>query len=114
MIDSRKYTSQTIASGQTTSESLDLQKSADCVLGIVTPAALTSTAITFEASFDGGTTWVPVQQVDGGGAFSLTVSTSQFIPIDPRVFAGVELLRIVGGSSEGADREIGVVLREVA
>ena len=77
------------------------------------PAAFTGTAVTFEASTDGGTTFNAVMEVGGAAAYSVTVAASKFVPLDPRVFAGVGAFKVVSGSAEGAERTVRVVMRRV-
>lgn len=52
----------TIASGQTVSGAAMLGGA--CLVGLITPAALTGTAITFQASAD-GSTYVPLHATGG-------------------------------------------------
>jgi hypothetical protein len=101
----------TIASGGTTSPALDLAALGEQVVGIVTPATLTSTTITFTCCAT-GTTFVPLYD-STGTQVSVTVGTSRFIYLSPAIFAGVAQLKLVGGSSEGGDRVISVLTRPV-
>lgn len=99
----------TVASGATVSGALDLGELA--VVGIVTPAAITSTAMTFQASAD-GVTYNQVTTRDGT-VYSVTISASKHIVIPPADLCGIRYLKVVGGSAEGADRNITVLLRSV-
>lgn len=76
-----------------------------------TPAALTSTACTFEVTTDGGTTWVPLRAVGGASAYSVTVAAGRFIPLDDAAMSVAKSIRLVMGSSEAADRTIKVITR---
>jgi hypothetical protein len=100
----------TILSGATTSNSIDLENLTLC--GIQTPAALTSTAITFTASVD-NVTFVPLYDASTGSQISVTTTTSRGYVISPQLFAGVRYLKVVGGSSEGADRVITLLTRQI-
>jgi hypothetical protein len=75
-----------------------------CLVGIFTPGALTSTAITIQVSHD-GTNWVSVYAADGT-AFSMTAAASRYIAIPPSVSFGWGYIRLVGGTAEAGDRSI--------
>jgi hypothetical protein len=97
-----------IASGQTKSGVIDLS---GCVLvGILTPAALTGTSFSFEASTAADGTFLPVYDISGNPV-SVDVGTSRFIAILPSDLAGIQYLKLVSGSSEGAQRIIGLSCR---
>lgn len=101
----------TIASGQTTSNAIDLSGCDLC--GFYMPAAFTGTTIKVQSSptFDG--TYVEVQ--DGAGAdISLTVVPSKYIPIANLAYiAGLRFIKLVSGSSEGGTRTITIAARPV-
>ena len=99
----------TIANGGTVSTTLSLIGSPRQPLAIITPAALTGTTFTFQASAD-DVTYAPLYFE--GTAVSIAVSTSRFISLDRNEFEGVKYLRIVSGSTEAAARTIGVVVGE--
>ena len=102
----------TIANGATTSDEVTLT-SGQTVVAIITPAALTSTAMTFTASDISGGTFVAIRDVGGASAYSLTVAANYYVPVDPRLFAVARAVKLVGGSSEGAERAIKVIVRNV-
>lgn len=100
----------TISSGGTTSTVADL--SGKALVGMHLPAALTGTAVTFTVDNGSGTYNT---LADGAGAdVSKTVAASKFINLAPSDFAGVNKLKVVSGSSEGADRTITLVVRDLA
>ena len=99
----------TISSGGTVSSALELGVGRS-VLALVTPAALTGTALSFQASVD-GSTYNTV--TDEGSAYSVTAAASRFISIKPGLLVGARYIKVVSGSAEGADRTIVVVSREV-
>jgi len=74
------------------------------IFAVETPAALTSTALKFEYSPDGGTTFKKVY--NEGTEYSLTVAASRFIVVNAAVFRGLSCVRPVAQSSEAAAREI--------
>lgn len=73
------------------------------------PGTLTSTAISFQVSYDGVT--FTALYATGGTAISYTVAASRVIPLDPAVFGAFPYLKIVTGSSELANRVFTVYLR---
>ena len=102
------YTTVVIANGATVSSVLTLNGSR-ILLGFTTPAAITSTAITFQGSFD-NTNFFPLY--DESTSYSITTSTSRFHALKRQVFDGVRYVKLVGGSAEGASRTISVVMGE--
>lgn len=100
-----------IASGQTTSGEIDL---AGCDLcGLFMPASFTGTTIKIQAAPASGGTFVTVQ--DGAGSdYSLAVAASKYIPVSNlAIVAGLRFIKLVSGSSEGADRTITLAARPV-
>lgn len=76
--------------------------------GLVIPAGMTSTSITFQASVD-GTTFYDVYD-STNTQISVTIdSSAKIIKLDPADFVGLEYLKLVTGSAEGADRTIGLI-----
>jgi hypothetical protein len=98
----------TIASSGTVSTSLTLENSRIPV-ALTTPAALTGTAFTFNASAD-GTTFRPLYYEST--QYTVTVSTSRHVGLNRLAFEGVKYLQIVSGSTETASRTIGVISGE--
>ena len=80
--------------------------------GIVFPAAMTGTAVTFDFSFN-GTTWYDVVETDGTEV-SYTVSAGNVVRVDPSgwAFASPGFLRVTSGSSEAADRTINLIFKQ--
>lgn len=101
----------TIASGQTTSDAVNLASIGHALVGLVTPATLTGTAFTFSVSQD-GTTYNTLYDKNGS-SYSVTVAASRYILLPPADFAGIGYLKIVSGSTEGGTRSIVVVTRPV-
>ena len=101
----------TIASGGTTSEAIPTYHGT--ILGFRTPAALTSTAITFTGSATATGTFVPIYDSEGNQV-SVTVTTSRGYTLsgsDADAILGHPFIKFVGGSAEGADRSISVTIR---
>lgn len=105
----KQAASVTIANGQTVSNGVDLGELA--LVGMQLPSALTSVAITFQASHD-GVTYAAITKIDGT-AYTVTSAPSKYIIIPPADLAGARFLKVVGGSAEAADRNIILLLREV-
>lgn len=101
----------TISSGQTVSTAAHVDAGLTPV-AIITPAALTGTTMTVSASID-DVTYYPVYDITGA-AYSIPVGTSRYIALPPGDLSGARHIKLTSGSSEGADRSIGVVVRQVA
>lgn len=97
-----------IASGQTASAVIACSGFVLC--GIQLPAAFTGTTLTFQASID-GTTFQPVYSTASGTALSYTVAQGHYVAVNPQDFQGVNYLKIVSGSSEGAARTLVCALK---
>lgn len=99
----------TIASGQQLSESV----STDGMLlaGIILPATVTGTALTFDFSLD-NSTFVDVVETDGT-AVSYTVTAGDVVRVDPSgwAFASSGYIKVDTGSAEAAAREIVLIFR---
>lgn len=98
---------QTIASGQTVSDSVQLNGFG--MVGIILPAALTSTSMTFKGSQD-NVTFTPLYNTSGV-LLTATVGVSQIVLFVPGDFVGVNYLQLVAGSAEGGTRTIQVISR---
>lgn len=104
-----------ILTGAAVSNSLNLESLR--LFGIVMPAAWTAASLTFQASFDGGTTWVNMYE-SSGTEISVTASTSRYIALDPVIFASITMIKVRSGTSgtpvnQTADRALGLVLRSI-
>jgi hypothetical protein len=99
-----------IANGGTTSASLVLPVNR-IPLAIITPSAMTGTALTFNVSFD-GQTFTPLFYEST--AYSITISTSvaRQYALNRAAFEGVKFLQIVSGSTELALRTLKVISGE--
>ena len=102
---------QTIAISTATSDVLDC--SLGQLVGLIFPAALTGTAMTFTMSNAKEGTYVPVQATGGASAYSITVAASKYVPVDLNTFSGIRYLKLVSGSTELAARSIIAVFRPV-
>jgi hypothetical protein len=101
----------TVSSGGTTSAAFGVGDYT--IAGVITPSALTSTAITFTASDTFGGTYAPVYDSDGNQV-SLSAAASRAIGLsgaEADALAPFKWLKLVCGSAEAADRAITVVLK---
>jgi len=81
------------------------------LVGLIIPATITSTTITFLGSIDNGT--FTAMYNTAGTALSAAVLASRLIAINPSDFASVDYLKIATGSNEIADRTITAIMRNV-
>jgi len=102
-----------IANGATTSGALDCS-SGRTLVGIILPAALTGTTMTFTTAPTSTGTYVPVYDPNAtDAAYEVTVGTARYIPLNPVAFAGCRFIKLVSGASEGGVRTIKCVTRVV-
>lgn len=104
-----KASTATIASSGTTSNAIFI--GGDSLVGIILPAAITSTTLAIHASHD-GTTYNAMYDT-AGNAVSLTIAASQHLHLAPATFSSANYIKLVCGSAEGAEREIQVIFRKV-
>jgi hypothetical protein len=79
--------------------------------GVVFPATMTGTAITFDYSVD-NSSWVDVFETDGTEV-SYSVSAGNVVRIDPSgwAFASNGYIRVTSDGTEAADRKIKLLFR---
>ena len=99
----------TIANGQTTSTAAAVFSAGGIAGAIITPAALTGTALSFQVSLD-NTVFTALYDTSGS-AVSYTVAANRVIPLNPDVFGSFPYLKLVSGSSEAADRTFIILVR---
>jgi hypothetical protein len=108
----------TIANGGTTTDAVDTGLTSTFaksqLVGVSFPATMTSTAMTFTAASTEAGTYTTVKEVGGAATYSITVTASSRIPLDPRVFVCCPFIKCVGGSSEGGARTLTLHFREVS
>jgi hypothetical protein len=101
----------TIASGAAISSIIDTY--AGTLMGIHFPSTFTGASVTFQASDTLNGTYRTVNQFDSSADYSVTVSPTEYQPVDFNVFAGVRYLKIISASNEAAARTLTVSLRTV-
>lgn len=84
------------------------------IVGFSMPPIWSSGAITFRVSSDGGMSYLSLVGIDNSPVTIATPDANTFISVDPKLFAGTNLLEIVCATSPAANAVIGVALREVA
>ena len=94
----------TIASGQTTSDELNIGGASSGVV-IELPAAMTGTSIAIHGSVD-GTNFSPIY--NDGFALSITFVASSIQVISPSKMLGIDKIRLVSSGAEGATRSFNV------
>ena len=116
----------TIASGASLSDAINLNsmapnslgqtpKSGLRLFGIVMPSSWTTANLSFQASIDGGTTYVDIMDATGT-EYVVTAGTSRFIPVDPTPFSAISLLKVRSGTTgtpvnQSGTRTLTLVLR---
>lgn len=93
-----------VASGQQVSSVLNTGGAVLC--GVLLPAALTSTALTFLTCDTADGTFVPVASTTDGTVLTFTVAQGTYCAVDPKDFSGIQFMQIKTGSAEGAARTL--------
>lgn len=101
----------TIASGATQSSAAEAKGFG--LVGIITPAALTSTTTGLELSVDDGATWLPIKNADGD-SIAIALGTSRYVTLSLADMPGLPgQIRLAAGSAEGADRSLTLFFRQL-
>ena len=79
------------------------------LVGIIFPATMTGSSITFNASNDGVNFYEMYSTV--GGALSVIFTASAWVGIVPSDFAGVKYLQLVSNGTESSSRQITLIAR---
>ena len=108
----------TIANGASLSSAFSLGDKQ--LVGLIISAAWTAADLTFQASEDGGTTWLNV--FDQAGV-ELKIATAgvvagQRVSLDPTPFIGIDMIKIRSGTNaapvaQGAARTLTVISRKI-
>lgn len=97
----------TIASGGTVSNMLFI--GGQMIVGVDCGSALTSTALTFLNSIDGGNTYRAVENANDGTPYTVVIESGKYVHISPPL-VGLDKVRLSVGSAEGAARTINVIM----
>lgn len=106
------YVDVVIADGAATSGAADLSNGRTLV-GLLFAAGVDNTSMTFTTSDTVGGTYVAVYSIDGGGAYTVTVGASRYVPVQVDVFSGLRFLKCVGGGNETGAQTVRLVCRNV-
>jgi hypothetical protein len=104
-----------IANG--TSLSAQINLGVETLVGIAMDSGWSAAALTFQVSYDGGTTFQELQ--DGSAAITFgTPAASVFIAVDPTKWRGINCLKVRSGTSgapvaQGADRNLNLIVRSI-
>lgn len=96
----------TIANGATTSEDVNL--SGFTLAGILFPVAPTGATFTFNGSVDNGVTYYDIKN-SAGTAISITLAGAGIYKLNAADFVGLDRIKVVSASAEGALRTITVI-----
>ena len=107
----------TIDNGETISSSIEIvmgggQATAvrSTIVGLIIPDEFTTADLVLEGSIDVAT-WHPLRAVDGT-AFTISSAVAEdWIVFEPWDMAGVQFIRFVSGSAQGADRLLVALMR---
>lgn len=80
-------------------------------VGILLPAAFTSTTLTFAVSPTLTGTYVPL--FNSSGSLSYTVAQGHYVSINPVDFYGVQFFKIIFGSNEAAARTVTISMKGI-
>ncbi len=85
--------------------------------GFTLPASWTGTTVTFQTSYDGGTTWAEYWDSKAGSG-TITVAAGQYVVLDPNMWRGVNAIKMRSGTSgaatnQAADRDIYIASKRV-
>ena len=97
----------TIASGQTVSPAVDV--GGYQVLAVTFPATMTGTTMTLQAATSLAGTYNPVY--NAAGAVSYTIAGARALSLTSSDTHGLQFIKLVSGTAEGADRAIVLHLR---
>lgn len=107
--------SATISSGTSLSGAVNLGGLR--LFGIVMPSTWTTANLTFQMSYDGGTTWVNMYDASGN-ELTVAASTSRYIALDPLLYSSVSMIKVRSGTSsasvsQGQDSTLQLSLRAI-
>ncbi len=101
----RRTDTVTIAINTATSSSIQLQRNVPVMLYMA--SSFTGTAILFETSNDGGSTWKRLYF--GGADYQELVAANKSVPVRGGLFLGADHVRLVSNATELGARTISVV-----
>lgn len=104
----------TITSGTSLSPQVNL--GAKALHGIAMPAGWDAASLTFQASVDGGATWL--EMFSAGATVNYAVAAGQYIAFDPALWRAVNAIKVRSGTSgvpvnQTADRALGLIVKGI-
>lgn len=87
-----------VFSGSTKSAAVDL--SSYTLTGLLLPASMAGTLLTFEASDSASGTFVPIRNDENTDISIIISSSAAYYPLDPASFVGVRYLKLVSNATE--------------
>ena len=96
----------TVASSGTDSTTVEMDGDKFAVR-LITPAAITSTTLTFKVGIDSSN--MVVLKVQDGTTLTYTVAASGAYILEPADFVGARFIQVIMGSAEGAARTLTLV-----
>lgn len=103
----------TIADGAATTAEIDLGGTQ--LVGFFFPASMTSATLTITVAPATGGTFVPLQKDElGGGVYTVTVTSSKYVPVSNlAITAGARFVKIVTSGNETGAKSITLATRPV-
>jgi hypothetical protein len=102
--------SATIANAGTDSAEVDLNGTVP--VGIVFPAAMTGTSVSFKMATSSGGTFVPVYD-DDGALYTVSVVVSIYRALKYQHFIGARYIKVISNGAEGAERVLTLRTRAI-
>ncbi len=106
----RIYQTITISASAASSQTLSLSRLT--LVGLITPAAMTGTSITFNAASSEDGTYRNLVDSDGN-ALTVAIAADRHIVLDPSAFIACDNIQLVSNQTEAAERELTLVLYPV-
>lgn len=95
---------------QSSNTSTGINTSGLKLAAVVIPATMDSGKITFEGSFDGGSTFTSLFDINGM-PYVTKITPGSAVMMTPLDFAGADIVRFKGDRTESAERIINVIMR---
>lgn len=99
-----------VSDSATVSQAVNLEGATLC--GFILPATFTGTTITFQIADEEGGTYVNLYDKTNTQV-SFSVTQGRGYSVDPALFACAQFIKLVSGSTEGADRVIKLLVRKI-
>jgi len=77
------------------------------LVGVVTPSGWTTAGISWQVSYDGGTTYVVLLDSTGTEITAAAVAASRYVALDPTQFLGATNVKVQSGTSASTTNQSG-------